>query len=118
MADPRLENLMTYTVFHLGVYLSLFTALIGAGILASLDHWLLRLSVACFVIAGVAGAVIGSNIPEFTTAEAFFSAKFGPWGLKFMTYNVWATIEHGAFWIGFGLLAIPFLFCGPKAFKQ
>jgi len=117
MDDSRLANLMTYTVFHLGVYLSLFTALIGAGILASLDHWLLRLAVACFAGAGVAGAVIGSNIPKFVTAENFFKAKIGPWGLRMMTYDAWATIEHGIFWIGFASLAVPFLLCGPSAFR-
>jgi hypothetical protein len=35
MAEPHLQNLMAYTIFHIGVYVSLFTTLIGIGLIAA-----------------------------------------------------------------------------------
>lgn len=113
----QLANLLSYTVFHIGVYVSLMTALIGAGIFAKLDHCLLRLSVAFFVVAGVCGAAIGSNIPDFATWDEFSKAKLGFWSCKLWSYKTWTTIEHLAFWAGILPLAFTFVFRGPRGFR-
>jgi len=117
MDDRRLDNLLTYTVFHIGIYVSLFTALIGAGIFGALDHPLLRFAVACFFVAGLAGAVVGSNIPEHPTYDSYAKTRIGPWGLPLLPYWWWTVIEHGAFWIGVLPLVLGFLWFGPKVFK-
>jgi hypothetical protein len=117
MEDSRLETLMTYTVFHIGVYVSLFTALIGVGLFGGLDHPLLRYAVGCFFVAGVAGAVVGSNIPEHPNFTSFAKAGLGPWGIPIMSYWWWTVIEHGAFWLGIVPLVAEFLRWGPAAFR-
>jgi len=115
-SEPQLQNLIVYTVFHIGVYVSLFTALISAGIFGSLDRWFVRVAVACFAFAGICGAVIGSNIPDYPDYKTFSTALLGPWGFQLLTYSQWATLEHGAFWLGCALIGIPFLLFGPKPF--
>jgi hypothetical protein len=116
MEDSRLANLMTYTVFHIGVYVSLFTALIGVGIFGKLDHPILRFAVGCFFVAGVAGAVVGSNIPEHPDFSSFAGTPLGPWGIPLFSYWWWTIIEHGAFWLGILPIVGGFLLWGPKAF--
>jgi len=51
-----LELLMTYTTFHIGVYVTLATAVIGADAFKNIGHWSLRfVALPCFAIAGLAG---------------------------------------------------------------
>ena len=117
MENKQLELLMNYTVFHIGVYISLFTALIGASVLADVHSNLLRFSVACFLLAGICGAVVGSNIPEFNDFSTFSRTKIGPWGFQWFTYWYWTTTEHIAFWVGIVPIAGLFIWKGPAAFK-
>jgi hypothetical protein len=118
MEDNRLDLLMTYTTFHLGVYISLITALIGVAVLGKAQSTFLRFSVACFLVAGACGTVLGSNIPEFTDFTLFSQTNIGPWGLALFTYWVWSTVEHLAFWVGITPLAASYIFCGPCIFKK
>jgi hypothetical protein len=115
--DERLGHLMTYTVFHIGVYISLFTALIGVGIFKDFDHWLLRFCVGCFLCAGVCEAVVGSNIPEHPNFESYSKTPIGPWGCRMFLYSTWATIEHLAFWLGILPIVGGFLIYGPAILK-
>jgi hypothetical protein len=115
--DGRLNHLLSYTTFHIGVYLSLVGALIGAGIFGSLDHGLLRFAVACFLIAGICGGVVGSSIPDYKEFAAFAEADLGFWGIPIAKYNWWTRAEHIAFWVGILPLTLTFLWMGPKAFK-
>jgi putative Mn2+ efflux pump MntP len=63
--DPRLSNLLTYTTFHLGVYISLVTAIIGVGLLnVGINILILRWSAGWILVAGMFGGVVGSNITE------------------------------------------------------
>src|SRR5262245_4911962 len=99
-ADNR-ELLMSYTVFHIGVYISLAAAILAAQELRStLTHPIMRASMAAFIIAGICGAIIASNLPDSMNWAEFVSRKLGPWGFQIATYSTWATIEHLAFWIG------------------
>ncbi|MEO1005516.1 MAG: hypothetical protein AAFW67_06615 [Cyanobacteria bacterium J06638_38] len=117
MENAQLDRLLTYTTFHIGVYISLITAIIGAGILGKIDHPLFRLAAICFLISGVCGGVIGSNLPEFADYASFSQAKLGAYGLKLFNYKKWIFIEHTAFWIGVLPIALAYIFLGKEAFK-
>jgi hypothetical protein len=99
-SDNR-DLLMTYTVFHIGVYITLAAAILAAQELRStLNHPVMRFSMMGFVIAGICGAVIASNLPESADWKDFVSKRIGPWGLRLAKYGLWATVEHLAFWLG------------------
>lgn len=116
MADSQLDRLLTYTTFHIGVYISLITAIIGAGILGKIDHSLFRWAAFCFLISGICGGVIGSNIPEFSSYQSFSQAKLGAYGIKLLNYKKWIFIEHSTFWIGVLPIALVYIFLGKEAF--
>lgn len=118
MPEPQLQNLMTYTVFHIGVYVSLAAALIGAGIFGKVDSWWMKSAMICFVVAGICGAVIGSNIPHFSDFATFSAAKLGPWDWHLMPFTTWARVEHFAFWLGLALVGLPYLYWGKAAFPK
>jgi hypothetical protein len=117
MENKQLDHLMTYTVFHIGVYVSLSGALIGAGIFGTLDHLIIRWAVGCFLAASIFGAAVGSNIPEHKDFASYSSAKIGFWGLRPCTFRVWAFLEHFAFWLGILPIAVGFVVYGPSAFR-
>lgn len=120
MEDKRLDHLLTYTTFHIGVYLSLTTGFIGASIFGNLSHPLLRWAVFCFLVAGGCGGLIAANIAEYRgEPEEFFArGALTFWKRRGLTYRALATIEHAAFWIGILPLAAVFLFCGGEVFKK
>ena len=115
--ERQLQNLLTYTVFHIGLYVSLFSALMGMGIFGGQDHPVLRFSVACFLFAGMCGAVIASNIPDYSDYQKFLSDRIGPWKLRICRFAVWATLEHLAFWIGVIPVVAAYIVAGPTAFQ-
>lgn len=116
MENSQLQNLMSYTVFHIGVYISLLGVILGAGITDKIDFSIFRIPFILYLTAGACGGIIASNIPEHQTFKYFEQQKIGVWGWKIFKYKVWARIEHGAFWIGTLLIAIPFIFKGGKYF--
>ena len=75
--SDQLSNLMTYTVFHLGAYITLGAAVIAAGAITNVDHPALRFSLICMLIAGACGGVIASNIPEYKTSEGLYASPSG-----------------------------------------
>ena len=117
-----LELLMTYTTFHLGVYIALATAVMGADALKNVSHWSLRfVAVPCFLVAGFSGGVIASNAAEFvlfTQTGKFTDIPLGFWCFEGFRYRVWATIEHTAFWAGVLVPALKFLLCGAQPFRR
>lgn len=114
VADNR-ELLMTYTVFHIGTYLTLAAAILAAQNFGRLSHPVWRVSMVLFLIAGICGAVVASNLPEFPNWEAYAQADIGPWGMELFPYSSWATIEHIAFWIGL-LIPVTLAVCAPRRY--
>lgn len=123
MEDKRLDNLMSYTTFHIGVYVTLTAALIGIGLWErsgthpKLIRWL-RYTVACLVVAGISGGVVGSNIPDFTDYTTFNSSKIGFWGIPMFPAWFWIHLEHLAFWAGLLPIAAMFVRHGPQFFNE
>jgi hypothetical protein len=116
--DPRLSNLMTYTTFHIGVYISLITAFIGANILgAHINEYLLRFSSLCVFLAGVFGGFIGSNIPRFQCYDDLARGQLEAFGRPGPTLERAIHLEHLFFWVGVLPLAFTFIFGGANALK-
>lgn len=105
MADQS-ALLMTYTTLHIGAYLTL-----GAAAIAVIKQqntpvscWLF-LPFACFVLAGAAGGVIASNLPDYDSFAKFANADLSFWGIypchrffHLCHYTHWARVEHILFW--------------------
>src|SRR5215469_15926952 len=104
--DKKLELILTYTVFHIGVYISLATAFIGASFLADVFKkyrlWLI-LAVISFVAAGALGGLIASNIAEDPVTYDGLLTGTPPleaWGHPLLQFRCAARFEHTAFWVG------------------
>ena len=108
--DPKLDRLLTYTTFHIGVYLSLFSAVIGIDVLTeNINDNLLRFSAFCMLLAGIFGGAIGSNIPE---AETYDSVKISLFGVPFLSLKWCIHMEHFFFWLGIGPPAVLYIAYG------
>ena len=116
--DNRLSHLLDYTTFHIGIYISLVTALIGLGIFKENigDSFLLKWSIALITLAGICGGIVGSNIPPCKTYDEYWQKFLGYWKLKPFKPEVWIALEHLFFWLGVLPLSVGYLLFGAKAF--
>ena len=89
---------MDYTKFHIGVYLTLGTAGITLIKLNLINVCDMLPGVGLLFIAGAAGGIIASSIPEHSSWESFISSKLEIFGKKTKGYYVWSKVEHYAFW--------------------
>ena len=112
----QLGLLMDYTVFHIGVYITLGTGILGVEALKKIDHWSLRWAMGFLLAAGLAGGTIAGNIPHYTTFNAFTEAKLSFLGQRFWSYSVWAILEHGFFWTAIVVPSVTFLRWGKDPF--
>ena len=116
----KLELLYDYTKFHIGLYLiltsgyiTLATSKIGRkDALPILQPALVWIAVFLFMVAGIAGGVIASGIPQSksSSADEFLKEKIGPWSTAFLPARVWVYIEHTAFWLGLIFAVLSFVF--------
>ncbi|MFD3318160.1 hypothetical protein ACE414_11035 [Alteromonas macleodii] len=116
MQDNRLTNLLTYTVFHIGVYISLVSGFIAASAFGDLSGIIMKWGVGCFFLAGVCGAVIGSNIPDHTSYDEYLKKHIGFWNIEILKAKYWITLEHIFFWLGITPVVLAFIICGVSAF--
>jgi hypothetical protein len=66
--DSRLDRIVTYTTFHLGVYVTLAAAALAVSPeVLRVDEWRLNVSLLLFALAGAAGGTIASSAAEATT---------------------------------------------------
>jgi hypothetical protein len=112
---------MDYTKFHIGMYTTIFSALVAFLQYKDPVFWVrgcLGFAIVCFMTAGAAGGVIGSNIPNYESMDDFKKADIGPWGLSWlnarMKYENWAHLEHAAFWLGAVVAVFGFVFGPPS----
>jgi hypothetical protein len=119
LEDHRLELLMTYTVFHIGLYMSLIAALIAVFEIKEnvFPLWVVKASVSCFLIAGACGGIIAVNVAEYDVSLHSVSEFYGEhllnvfgWSPCFLKYKFLEHVEHLLFWIGTLLLVGTFLF--------
>jgi hypothetical protein len=104
----QLTHLLSYTIFHIGLYATVVAILIKSRRSTMDDDFRKRLNrtVFFFLVAGACGGVIAGSIPEHKNWEEFESAALGPFGLDrtwlfhAFNYSFWSKMEHGAFWVG------------------
>jgi hypothetical protein len=107
----NLKLLMDYTKFHLGIYITLFSAIVLAiekNIFSSELKWALPVAALLLVLAGAAGGVIGSSIPDAASFSSFRANHLGPlWiGRRGLRYQTWAALEHLFFWLAILVVAV------------
>lgn len=106
--DHRLELLMNYTIFHIGLYMTLVGAVIASEAHDLFGPGAIVVSILCFLLAGACGGIIAVNIAEYDVNKSSISYFFQGcrlrawffkrgWGIP---YELTARVEHGAFWIG------------------
>lgn len=112
--DHRLELLMTYTIFHIGLYMSMVAALLatekGFGLFNIIA---IRVAVGLLLLAGVCGGLIAVNVAEFDP-EKGISKFFDNYELRLWdaprrwipTYKYLGRIEHVLFWASVIVLII------------
>jgi hypothetical protein len=105
----QLKLLMQYTIFHVGVYLTLgslmLTVLVkeSARAFAKVMQVYIFIALGCFLVAGVCGGIVAGNIPYFDKFSTFETSRIGPWFVPkslFVPASWIMRLEHSAFWIG------------------
>jgi hypothetical protein len=112
----QLKLLMTYTVFHVGVYMTLGGVMVGLLAKKTTDKgmrcWIIG-ALSLFIIAGICGGVVAANIPYHESFKEFEQAWIGPWGASHIfTSRWWMRIEHWAFWLGLVVFLVGFFKTG------
>ena len=97
---------MDYTLFHIGAYITLSTLLVTLLGLEGFKHramgmkYFLLLTLVCFVLAGICGGIVASNIPYFTSVDELRQTDIGPFlGVRAPLFR-WTMLEHLFFWAG------------------
>ena len=107
-----LQVLMTYTVFHIGAYLSLTTLLMSATVFGRLSLRHVKLAIGCFLLAGACGGIIAANAAEYLGGldEFFTTYELNIWGfpIPYLLFRYVARVEHSSFWLGIGFVAFGF----------
>ena len=112
--NSGMDALLNYTVFHIGVYITLGAAIIAADVFWNRRSKLLPISILFLLIAGASGGIVAGNIPAnsgtdysvFLTRNARILFDFDL-GIK---YWLVIAIEHSAFWIAIILIIAKFAF--------
>ena len=117
-----LELLMTYTTFHIGLYMSLVTALIASETFGKAKHWTIRWAILCLILAGACGGLIAVNAAEYditlhdNTEKPFFDGSYALtiwiWSSRFLRYPYLSLTEHFLFWLGISPLSATVLCAG------
>jgi hypothetical protein len=116
--DKRLDRLLDYTKFHIGIYLAMAGGLFaiagsiakdngGVAFLKELvaQPWALMVAAVCMALAGMCGGVIASCCTQCKSFTALWDRPQGPHTLKLAKGSTWALVEHSSFWVGAAFLA-------------
>ncbi len=125
-AFEQLKLLFDYTKFHILLYTTLITLMLGlfifgTGASGTGDAVVAKLRlpmkfvVFFFLIAGGAGGVIGSSIsstPRYSKLKDFLDDYISPYNIDIkilkLKGHTWINIEHGAFWLGITIAVFSF----------
>jgi hypothetical protein len=108
----QLKLLMDYTIFHIGVYLTLgglMVALLAKQATKQEMRCWIMCALGCFFVAGVCGGVVAASIPYYGSFSLFEQASIGPWGgSRMFPSRWWMRVEHWAFWLGVVIFLVGF----------
>ena len=103
--DERLKQLMDYTKFHIGMYVTLVSVLVGfiskdyTTLVSTSFHYWLLVTICLLVVSGMAGGLIASSIPDHVSYDIFISTRLGPWGAGWIRARECTHLEHTTFWL-------------------
>lgn len=112
----KVKTLFDYTKFHIGLYTTLGTLIVGVinielPVEAHLSFCpgLLWAAVLFIVIAGLAGGIVASTLPEQRSLPVFFERRIGFWFWdEVWSGRTWTRIEHTAFWLALSFALLSF----------
>jgi hypothetical protein len=109
----QVKLLFDYTKFHITVYGSLATLLLGvaASSLAEKIHLaseFLIAAVAAIIGAGLAAGIVAASMPECTGKVGFWDWKTGTYNLPILTIRSWTFVEHTSFWLSILFVVLSF----------
>ena len=123
LEDHRLELLMSYTVFHIGLYMSLIAAVIATFEIKKtvFSPLAVKQAMVCFLVAGACGGIIAINVAEYDVRIHPVSDFYHDYPLTvlwwsggcFLKYPILEHLEHIAFWTGTLRLFVSFI-CRPR----
>jgi len=124
MSERGVDRLMQYTLFHIGVYVSLSTAIVAALAWDAKEHVeepsgrlfgpeAFPVAVAALIFLGFAGlgaGVVAAKLPYSDSVDDFLKERIGlsprrSGGLLTASPRFWMTIEHWSFWAALILAA-------------
>jgi len=113
MKPAQVNKLYDYTKFHIGLYATLMTLLmavlsLGEKAVPREAVCYLKITLVCFTIAGGCGGILGSSI-SLRQDDLVNGQGIGPFSLGMLPAEVWAHLEHWAFWIGIAVSVWGFL---------
>jgi len=119
MMDDQLQILFEYTKFHIGVYITIGSAIVGAlaydavnvkSPLGCAGRVGFQLSLLFLLFAGLGGGIIAGNLINFTSFQSFHETPIY-WGHEPL---FWERLEHWSFWISITIGAISGAWLIPK----
>jgi len=123
----QLKFLMDYTIFHIGAYITLSTLLVALLGLEGFKQramgmkYFLLLTLVCFMLAGICGGIVASNIPYFTSVDELRGENIGPFfAVRAYPLIVWTSAEHVFFWVGvsFALIGVLIIVFGSNTSRS
>lgn len=121
LVDQRLDRQLDYQKFHIGIYLSLASAIIGGsaffgdklGQVPFVGRAVLALAIFFLMLAGACAGMVAVRIPRSPNYDYFARRRYavGIPGTKkvigpAMCAHEWEAWEHGFFWTGMALLTV------------
>ena len=111
----QLKLLMDYTIFHIGVYITLGGLMVSLLAMKTFEtrgiemRLYLIAALGCFLVAGMFGGLIAGNIPYYQDFMKFTEAWIGPWFATKLA-RAWFCMraEHTAFWLGIAVFLVGF----------
>src|SRR5687768_5409213 len=102
--NERLAALYDYTKFHIGFYITLYSAIVALVELDDLRHYpslLLKTAALFLALAGMAGGIICTNIPLHGNDDVreFYARSIGPWESQGLEARSVVRFEHSCFWV-------------------
>jgi hypothetical protein len=111
--DEQLKTLFDYTKFHIGIYITIGTALVAAlafdqtnNVHFSLGHCArigFQIALGLQGLAGLGGGIICTHLIRYTTFKAFSEKQTIGFGLSFC---FWEKFEHYSFWLSIAIAAV------------
>ena len=114
----QLDLLFKYQTFHIGIYVTLGTGIIGAIVLkkqefdkTGVNPLPLSLAIISLLIAGMCGGFVVAKIPDFSEYAKFMESNVdfsieGLFKINLGKPRFWESLEHLFFWISMVLMAI------------